>query len=282
MTGAIDHLPLALGEAQRLLFDAVTDDEAEPGMSVESRLEPLVAENGMSAASRVAIYRDGYRARLVECLADDYPGVQRLLGAEPFRELCHEYIEHVPPEITLNTYGARFAEYCLRHAPRYAMFASELAQLEWALVKAVHGSDARQLAPAALAALSLADWETAALVPSPTLTLLATTYPVNGYLQAFRDDRAPEVPPDPAPSWVVVCRTGIDVWRIDLEAPLGKLFALLVSGEPLAATLACVGTGSFGGDRIDSETAVRQAFSQWMRAGCFSGIAQGAAQRREA
>jgi len=275
-------LPLALSEAQRLLFDAVTADEAEPRSGAALRLDLLVAENGMPAASRVAVYRDGYRARLVECLADDYPAVQHLLGAEPFRELCHGYIRDVPPRITLNTYGARFAEYCLHHAPRHATFASELGQLEWALVKAVHGSDAGQLAPAELAALSLSDWETAALVPSPTLTLLSAAYPVNSYLQAFREDRAPEVPPGPAPSWVAVCRSGVDVWRIDLEPHLGKLFALLASGKPLAATLAGVGQGSFGEDgSIDPEVAIQQAFAQWMRAGCFSGIALAASQRRE-
>lgn len=277
MTGALGSLPLGLREVQRSLFDAVTADRAaSESLGRDARLSALVAENGLSALRRVAIYRDAYRARLVECLVDDYPAVQALLGEAAFRSLCHDYFRDVPPGISLNDYGAGFAEYCVRHAPCHAPLACELARLEWALVKAVHGSDARKLTPEQLAQLSLGDWETAALVPSPTLTLLATAYPVNAYLQAFRDGRAPE-PPSPTPSWVAVCRSGIDVWRIDLPAHLGRVFARSVSGEPLALTLARVGSDSLGDDPQPTAAEIQQAFSQWMSAGCFSGIAHAGA-----
>ncbi|HEU5077200.1 MAG TPA: DNA-binding domain-containing protein [Polyangiaceae bacterium] len=273
MSGALGSLPVPLRDAQRLLFDAVTADDA-PNPS-ESRLGELVAENGLPVQRRVAVYRDGYRARLVECLVDDYPAVQHWLGAEAFRTLCHGYIRDVPPGASLNFYGARFAEYCLGHAAYDRQFAFELAALEWALVRAVHGSDARRLAPEQLAELSLGDWEDTILVPSPTLTLLETAYPVNAYLQAFRDERVPEAP-QPAPSWVVVCRDSVDVWRIDLPAPLGKLFASLVSGQPLAAALASVESPASGEVALGGAT-IQQAFSQWMSAGCFSGLARSAA-----
>lgn len=277
MKAAIGTLPLGLRDVQRLLFDAVIASQAEAARGLEPRLTALVAGDAVSALRRVSVYRDGYRARLVECLADDYPAVRHLLGQNTFESLCCDYVRDVPPGITLNTYGAAFAEYCCHHAPRHGRLASELAQLEWALVTAIHASDARQLGPEHLAELSLDAWETVRLVPSPTLTLLATVYPVNLYFQALRDDRAPE-PPDPASSSVIVCRSGIDLWRIDLPAHLGKLFERLVAGEPLAKTLASVSSGSFGGDAaLDPAAAIRQAFSQWMRAGCFSGITEAGA-----
>jgi len=266
---AVGSLPIALPDAQRLLFGAVTDPRAAHHAALEPRLAQRVVENGMSAARRVAIYRDGYRARLVECLADDYPAVQHLLGAETFQSLCHDYIRDVAPGISLNGYGARFAEYCCHHAPRHARLANELAELEWALVNAVHASDAQQLTPEQLAAFSRDGWEDAVLVPSPTLSLLSTTYPVNAYLQRFRDGQAIE-PPEPAPSWVVVCRSGIDVWRIDLPSDLGRLFACLASGERLAAALASATFREHAA--LDPAATIQQAFSQWMRAGCFSGV----------
>lgn len=270
MTGTLGSLPLGLVDVQRSLFHAVTADPLE-GPGDGPPVSTLVAENGLSAPSRVAIYRDGYRARLVECLVDDYPAVQALLGEATFRSLCHDYIQDVPPGISLNHYGARFADYCTQFAPRHALLVAELAQLEWALVKAVHGSDVRKLTPEQLAELSLGDWDTAALVPSPTLTLLATAYPVNAYLQAFRDGLAPE-PPSPLPSWVAVCRSGVDVWRIDLPAPLGRLFARSVSGEPLARTFASLEVNTSGGGPEAAAVEIQAAFSQWMRAGCFSGV----------
>ena len=271
MTAALERLPVGLGEAQGLLFDAVAY-AGDPANA--ARLAALVTENGMPAGRRVAIYRDAYRARLVECLLDDYPTVAHLFGETAFRDLCHDYIRDVPPGGSLNFYGARFADYCLHHAPRHARFASELAALEWALVKAVHESDAQTLTPERLAELSIADWETAALVPSPTLTLLTTTYPVNEYLQLLRDGGAPEPPVEPAPSWVVVCRSGLDVWRIDLPGHLGSVFAALVSGNPLTLALSDVTPDPAAQDELAPPTlAIQQAFAQWMRAGCFSAIA---------
>lgn len=276
MIGSVGKLPLGLAALQRLLLDAVT---AEGECELNGAAAPLadsIAENGLTALRRVAIYRHGYRARLVECLADDYPAVQHLLGPVPFEELCHDYIRDVPPGVSLNHYGARFADYCREHAPRHAPFAAELAELEWALVKAVHQSDARRLTPAELVALTPADWESASLVPSPTLTLLVTRYPVNAYLQAFRDDRAP-APPSPLSSWVVVCRNGTDVWRIELPPPIGDLFARLVSGAALGPTLADVSSSPQGNAAAtDLASTIQLAFSQWMGAGCFSGIHQAA------
>lgn len=270
MTHTLDARALELCEVQRALFDAVVLDDTDDTNASRSE-EPIlrwVADNGLSALRRIGIYRDGYRARLVECLVDDYPAVQALLGEDVFERLCHRYIQELPPGISLNHYGARFAAHCRRAAPSHAPLACELAQLEWALVKAVHGSDARTLRAEQLAELSLADWETAALVPSPTLTLLETVYPVNAYFQAFRDGCSPE-PPQPQPGWVAVCRSGFDVWRIALPDHLGSLLARSISGEPLARTLANAASSS--GQGVDPGE-LQQAFAQWMRAGCYAGI----------
>jgi hypothetical protein len=70
----------------------------------------------------------------------------------------------------------------------------------------------------------------------------------------------------------VVCRDGIDVWRIELPDRLGKLFGLLISGAPLAETLASVTSNPTHADAEDGASVIQQAFSQWMRAGCFCGV----------
>jgi hypothetical protein len=71
----------------------------------------------------------------------------------------------------------------------------------------------------------------------------------------------------------VVCRAGLDVWRIDLGRQLGTVFAALLSGKPLALALADVAPDPAQGDELVDPTLVLQhAFAQWMRAGCFSAI----------
>ena len=71
----------------------------------------------MTAAERLAIYRDGYRARLVECLADDYPAVRHLLGAEAFEAIAHAYVDKHPSRSpNLNAFGRLMPAFLAAHA----------------------------------------------------------------------------------------------------------------------------------------------------------------------
>lgn len=73
----------------------------------------------------------------------------------------------------------------------------------------------------------------------------------------------------------MVCRRGIDVWRVDLPPHLGRIFASLVAGDPLAETLAKGSSDLLGtAELADPSVAISEAFSQWMRAGCFAGVAR--------
>lgn len=268
MVNPCETLPLGLVATQAAFFARVTRGEPkhDSGNEAAAELLPLRPE-------RVAVYQNGYRARLVECLADDYPAVCHLLGELHFEQLCHGYLGAHPPGPSLNDFGANFAQYLAARGDEQDAFAAELAQLEWALVRAVHASDVQQLSPDRLAALTPEAWQTARLVPSRTLTLLGTRFPVNAYLQTFREGGSPEIPGRPSPSWVVVCRRGFDVWRLDLGDEMGRLMAALVDGRPLAAALDVLTPPSTEAETAARESRLQQAFQQWVSAGCFADIA---------
>src|SRR5690349_1648350 len=81
-----------LGEVEAWMVRAITGADSEADRAAE------VVTDGprLEARERFEIYRFGYRARLVECLADDYPVLASVLGETAFESLCASYIERFP------------------------------------------------------------------------------------------------------------------------------------------------------------------------------------------
>jgi hypothetical protein len=222
----------------------------------------------LTAAERLAIYGEGYFARLVECLADDYPALRHFLGEEPFESLARAYIDAFPSRSpSLNAYGARMAAFCRTRAESWAPFAADLARLEWALVEVIHAPSAPGLAADELAAVPAERWKTARLTPSPTLRLLDFDYPVNDYYQAFRDGLAPALPAR-TPSSTVVYRRGLPVTRRGLEPLAAMLLEDLISGCPLDSAVAELERRS--GGRSDIVEKLPLWLGSWVASGFFA------------
>jgi hypothetical protein len=258
-------LPRTLAELQGWLFDSVTQAPAPA-----EQADALVSAGGLPASARIAVYRRGYVARLVECLQDDYPALEHALGHGAFERLCHDFIaQHPPASPSLNYYGAPFARYCAARPERWNRFASELAELEWAIVEAIHAEEGERLDVAALARLAPEDWARARLVPSPALRLLHATYPVAQYYQAFQEGSAPaERWPEPEPCALAVCRRGADVWRFRLTPALAPLLGALSAGTPLLQALELL-----SGSAPEAAQELQQAFQDWVACGLFAAVA---------
>jgi hypothetical protein len=233
-----------------------------------------VAGGGLSPRERVAVYRHGYVARLVECLEDDYPALRHALGPQPFAGLCQDFIQQHPPRTpSLNYYGAPLASYCATRSEPWAGFAAELAALEWALVEAIHESEGERLDTGALARLSAEDWAHARLLPSPSLRLLDTRYPVGSYYQAFREgEPLAQSLPALERSALAVCRRGADVWRVRIEPALLPLLASLVAGAPLLGALATADAHVHEPALRPGPEALQRAFRDWVACGMFSAV----------
>ncbi|MEY2932441.1 MAG: hypothetical protein RL033_3190 [Pseudomonadota bacterium] len=262
----------SLAELQGWLFERILEPAA--AFASAPAVEERVVAGSLSARERVGIYRHGYVARLVECLEDDYPALQHALGSEPFAELCRDFIrQHPPRSPSLNYYGAPFAGYCAGRRERWARFSAELAQLEWALVESIHEHEGERLELASLVPLSPEDWARARLLPSPTLRLLQTHYPVGSYYQAWREGEAlTERFPAPERSALAVCRRGADVWRVQVELQLVPLIVSLIDGTPLLAALEAAATPSENSAAAPSSAVLQHAFRDWVSCGMFSGV----------
>jgi putative DNA-binding protein len=276
-----------LAEVQRWFSSVVTNPS-----SVEAGIEesaPLLGAFGvtcfeqivtsgpaLSAVERLGLYHYGYRARLVECLADDYPVLQHALGARAFEDLAHRYIEACPSEdANLNFFGRRFPSFCRGQGSWLARheFAAELARLEWAMVEVFHAEAAPVLTLGALQEVSVGAWASVKLPPSPTLRIEEMTYPVNRYLQAVREERDVAIPKR---EWsaTAIYRQAYTVWRMDLTKPMHRVLSALVGGATLGEALDVLAAATaLGRDGRDASTDhVMIWFREWVEGGFFARI----------
>ncbi len=231
----------------------------------------------MHAAARLDVYRSVYRARLVECLREDYPVLASAIPGPNFEELAHDYIRRHPSSSTnLNAFGCFLPSFCrdaapLRGSPHRGFF-SELAELEWALVEAIHAESSPALDIAPLEGAPPERWEKARFLASKTVRLLRFTHPVGDFYQASLDEESPPVPAA-APSAVLVYRRDTQVWRMSLSPTMLAVLAPLLGGETLGRTLSSL-EASLTSAAEAGEVAVNLHgwFREWADAGIFAAV----------
>ncbi len=230
------------------------------GTALEEADRRLTPGPKLGPRARLDVYRHAYEARLVECLADDYPVLKVALGEEAFDARCREYIARFPSEApNLNAYGRRMPEVCTG-------FAADLARLEWAVVEVIHAAAGSPIPMESLAAVPEEAWGGARLVASPALRLLTLEHPANDYFQAVLDGHVPAIPP-PGASATVVYRSGLTVWRMGLTPSMHRVLSALVDGEALEAALSLA-----EGEPPEQVTAW---FREWVSSGLFVGVEAG-------
>jgi hypothetical protein len=258
--------PRSLAELQAWLVCAIT---AETPLDPSGIVRPSAS---LIPSARLHIYRYAYRARLIECLRDDYPVLASSLGDAAFETLCHSYIaEHPSRSASLNDFGRDLPNLCAASAPLEARtFYRELAALEWALVEVTH-APLGSLALEALAGVPPEAWGRARLVPSEALRVLHFSYPVNAYYQQARTtDQTPELP-GPSATATAVYRRGLGLWRMDLTPAMTRVLEALVAGATIGAALGQIGVDEADPDALaEAERSVMMWFREWVVGGFFA------------
>ncbi len=216
-----------------------------------------------SAALRLDIHRNTRRSTLINALRLSFPAVQRLVGAEFFDAAARRFISaQPPPGAYLNDYGADFAGFLGDFAPAAALpYLREVAQLEWAVNRALHAADAPGLGLERLAAVAESAWPFVSFIAHPGLSLLRLQYPADLIWRAVlaQDDAAmAQIDPTPDELHLLIERdcTGVQVRR--LAGAVWHFTAQLCAGRPLHAAL---------GDRPDAQ--LEAALAAHLSAGRF-------------
>lgn len=113
-------------------------------IALDSRISPFIGERpGVPAASRLEIYAEAYRLRLVEVLANHYPGLRARTGVETFDRIAVSYVDrHPSSHFSVRCFGDGLEEYLAQTSPYQECSAlAEMARFEWALAAALDCAD---------------------------------------------------------------------------------------------------------------------------------------------
>lgn len=253
----------ALARLQDAFLACLHDDDA-----------PLPPGLDATRAAGMAVYRNGYRARLLDVLADSFARTARLVGAEAFHQAAaHHLIAHPPSAWTIDRAGEGFADTCaglFGHDPDVA----ELAWLEWAMQSAFTAADEAPLTHAGFAAVAAgfeeADWEQLLLAPIAGTALRPVTHDLPRLWRSLAEDAGQTIVERlEARHWLLV-------WREGEEA----VFALLPDDEGKALNMALQGA-TFGdicaalAERLASEdaaTAAGSVLAHWLELGLIRSV----------
>lgn len=148
---------------------------------VETGVPSWVLVPGDQAAERLEVYRATVLDTLVRALRLSFPTVHRLVGAEFFGGAGQVFAgKHLPKRADLNTYGDDFPDFLQSFAPCAGLsYLADVARLDWAVMRALHASDAAPMDLEALAAVDGADAASLRFTPHPSLALLRCDFPAD-------------------------------------------------------------------------------------------------------
>ena len=142
----------------------------------------------LTSFDRIEIYNRQYWFRLIDCLYDDYRGLQAVLGQTKFNRLAIEYLDRYPSRcFTLRNLGSRLETFLEERPdliqPREEL-AKEMAKFEWAQVVAFDGP---METPVTVDDLRGANPAKLRLALQPYITLLALRWPLDDWSIALKN-----------------------------------------------------------------------------------------------
>ena len=267
MTHSVDA-PLPLRELQermaaRILERTGAGAMTAPGTPIDGW---LFAAPPAQVTDRLAVYREGYPARIAESLAETYPAIAHLIGDREFAALAERYTAAVPlASYNLNDAGAALAAFLRGDAiadvhPHLA----DLAEVEWRVAAAFHAFDSDPLDPRTLK-WTLDDWAGAVLVFQPSVSLVGSVWPLLDLWSARdRTDAFADVEAG-AERHVLIRRDGFAVRCESVSANEANALQRLLDGCRIADVVEAVSAA--GADA----GGVSEWFSRWTACGMLAG-----------
>ncbi len=253
------NIVTALTDAQLTMQNAILrgeDDANEPEAWIKSK-------QNFAPADQLAVYINGYRYRLYNVTAEDYPVLKHALGNDAFEDMLGDCVNSVHSNhFNIARYSSLVPNFLALHETA-TPFAVEVAQIESAIAQLMDATETTPLTPDHLAGMTPEAVMESKLIPRKALQLFALSYPVNAYYNAVKAEENPALP-QPLPSFLAVYRHDDIVWRMELEENeyhlLTNLFSGMTVGVALEKTQADRGLSD---EALPSQLSVW--FSRWVR-----------------
>jgi len=221
---------------------ALREVQAAIGMALlggdTSGAAALIDGDGLAPDARLAIHRHHVLTTLTRALEAAFPVVCRLVDRRFFAYAADGYIRaHPPVGPCLFEYGDTFPEFLAAFPPcRHLAYLSDVARLEWAMNAALHAPDVAAMDPSELLAVAPEDMARLTFAADPSLSFLASPWPVDRIWRAHSDGASGDDPVDLAAGGVCleVRRLGESVSMRPLGAADHALRTALARGDTLA------------------------------------------------
>jgi hypothetical protein len=181
-------------------------------LAADSEIEShVVGTDRVPVQTRLGIYGDGYRSRLIEVLASTYPVLANLLGEADFQTLGEKYVAtHESTFFSVRYYGDQLADFLAADAAySQAPLLAELAKWEWAMAAAFDAADAEPIDSAVIGQVPPQEWAELRFEWSPSVQLIALEWNVPELWKAVTAETERPEPSLEAASWLI--------WRRELQ-----------------------------------------------------------------
>lgn len=198
----------------------------------------VIGNDRGDARTRLSVYADAYRLRLLEVLGNDYEALRLFLGPDKFERMGRAYIEAHPSDTaSVRWFGRHLAEF-LSNSAGYAArpVLGELALFEWKKAEVFDSPDVEPVALEAIAAVPPESWSEMRLLPHPTLRRLDLRWNVPAICLAYEAQE--KVPKARAKAQAVP-------WLLWRDEELNIRWRPLGADEAAALDALCAGS-SFG------------------------------------
>ncbi len=174
--------------------------------------QSIVDTGKVSAETRLEIYRNAYRYRLIDALAANYPILKIYIGDDQFEDLGIAYLDKYPSNFrSIRWFGDQLVNFLNDNLPYKSFpYLSELAKLEWAMTLTFDAADSEIIDIETVKSIPPEDWAKMRLQPHPSTYLLSLSWNVVQIWQELSEDQDPHEPiqNDHPVNWLL--------WRKDL------------------------------------------------------------------
>jgi hypothetical protein len=229
----------------------------------------IVHTEKVSVNQRLFIYLDGYRCRLIDSLASNFPIISTYLGFDEFRALSSDYIAKYPSTYrSIRWFGDTFADFLKENGQTYL---AELAEFEWKMTLAFDAADEEALKVEEMAAVPPDAWANVRFKPHASLQLMNFSWNTVQIWEAISHEKKPPKPKKYKPvTWAL--------WRKDY---LNRFYSL---AEDEAWALEALSKGATFAELCEGlcnwfeeqEVGMRAAslLKGWIESGLIAGIEQ--------
>jgi hypothetical protein len=175
----------SLAQLQRALQSHIVDGDTALADSIDSSAQ-------ISAATRLRIYSDAYRLRLIEAMQANYPVLEKLIGADDFSRLTQLYLAvHPSRHFSIRWFGhelASFLAVCAEYSDK--PWLGELAEWEWKIAAAFDARDKNLLTVDDLAKVAPDDWPALRFTLHPSVQRIALSTNAAAIAKAAGNDES--------------------------------------------------------------------------------------------